>query len=100
MLYLSWEKYEAAINSYQELLNINPGDVDAWLRKGALHALLDNHKEAVDCYGLGLKINSNIAEVWFLKGQALLRLARSDAQYCLDKAKKLGFSIRSLRKRN
>ena len=92
-------KYEAAINAYQELLNICPsGWLDVWLRKGALHALLDNNKEAVECYDRVLKIDSNLAKVWFFKGQALIKLSRSDAQYCLDKAKKLGFNVSSLKK--
>ena len=72
-------KYEAAINAYEELLNICPeGWLDVWIRKGGLHALLDNNKEAVDCCDRALKINSNLAEIWFFKGQALLKLARSD----------------------
>jgi len=92
-------KYESAINAYQELLNIYPdGWLEVWVRKGGLHALLDNNKEAVECYDHVLKIDSNLAEVWFFKGQALIKLGRSDAQYCLDKAKKLGFNVSSLKK--
>jgi tetratricopeptide (TPR) repeat protein len=94
-------KYEAAIDAYGELLKIDPGGwLDVWIRKAALHALLNNNKEAVDCYDRALKINSDLAEIWFLKGQALLRLARSDdARYCQGKAKELGFNISSLKKK-
>jgi tetratricopeptide (TPR) repeat protein len=81
------------------VLNISPGGwLDLWIRKGGLHALMDNNKEAADCFDHALKINSGLAEIWFHKGQALLRLASSDAQYCLDKAKKLGFNVSSLKK--
>lgn len=95
-------KYEAAINSYRELLKIYPdGWLDVWIRKGGLHALLDNNKEAVDCWDRALKINSDLAEIWFLKGQAFVRLARNDdAQYCFNKAMRLGFNINSLEKKN
>lgn len=72
-----------------------------WIRKGGLHALLDNNKEAVDCWDRALKINSDLAEIWFLKGQAFVRLARNDdAQYCFNKAMRLGFNINSLEKKN
>jgi tetratricopeptide (TPR) repeat protein len=92
-------KYDGAINAYQELLNIRPdGWLDVWLRKGASHDLLVNNKEAVECYDRVLEINSSYAEVWFLKGQALIKLGRSDAQYCLDKAKKLGYNGSSVKK--
>ena len=90
-----------AIDAYEELIKIDPGGwLDVWIRKGGLHALLGNSKEAVDCWDRALKINSNLADIWFLKGQALLKLARSDnAQYCLDKAKKLGFNSRRVNKK-
>ena len=76
---------------------------DVWIRKAALHALLENYEEAVDCYDRILESSdlesSDLAKVWFLKGQTLIRLARSNnAQYCLDKAMKLGFG--SLKKKN
>lgn len=75
-------------------------DVDNWVRIGRLHHYLGEYSEAVDCYDHVLKINSNLGKVWYYKGQAL-RLARSDdARYCFDKAKKLGFNINSLKKKN
>jgi tetratricopeptide (TPR) repeat protein len=89
----------AAINAYQELLKRRPdGWLDVWLRKGALHALLNNNDEAVECYDRVLKIDPNFAKAWFYKGQALIKLSRNDAQYCLDKAKELGLNVSSLKK--
>ena len=53
---------------------------------------LGNYKEAIDRFDRVLKTDSDrAAEVWFLKGHALLSLGSSDVQFCFDKARELGF---------
>jgi tetratricopeptide (TPR) repeat protein len=86
-------KYEEAINANRELLNIDSGNVKAWRMIGDLRFVLGNYEEAIDCYDHVLKINSNHAKTWYYKGQALLKIGRSGAPYCFNRAKELGFRI-------
>ena len=82
-------------NVLVKLGNIDSRSVNVWVRKGNLHCYQDEYSEAVDCYDHALNIDSNLGYAWYNKGQALLRIDRSNARYCFDKAKKLGFNINS-----
>jgi tetratricopeptide (TPR) repeat protein len=99
-------KFNEAKSCIDKVLAIDPNDtealvnkglaLDVWIAKGLLHYALGEYSESVDCYDHALKIDSNIGNVWYFKGEALLRIDRSDAQYCFDKAKELGFKINPL----
>ena len=93
--FLKVGKPDEAMSCFNKVLEINPDDTYALYEKGKVLVELRKYSEAVDCYDHVLKIDSNRGDVWYYKGQALLTIDRIDAQYCFDKAKKLGFNINS-----
>jgi tetratricopeptide (TPR) repeat protein len=95
--FLQVGKPDEAISCLNKVLESNPDDIFALYEKGKVFVELRKYSEAVDCYDHVLKIDSNRGDVWYYKGTALIKLSRrdDDAQYCFDKAKKLGFNINS-----
>lgn len=71
------EKYEEAITSYDEAINLNPNYISAWNNKGIALFRLGRYEDAIGCYDKALEINPNHANAWYNKAKALRGLAQS-----------------------
>jgi tetratricopeptide (TPR) repeat protein len=50
-------RIDEALTSFNKAIEINPGDIDAWIYKGRSLEELGEFEEAINCYGRALKIN-------------------------------------------
>jgi tetratricopeptide (TPR) repeat protein len=51
------DKYQDALNDYNEALEIQPGLPQAWVGKGNLYFLAERFNEAIDAYDTALELN-------------------------------------------
>ena len=81
------EKYEEAIQCYDEALKINPNDESVWENKADALASLDKYEEALQCYDEALEINPENEHALTMKGTGLFQLKKYDeALQCYDEA--------------
>ena len=88
--YLYNRNYSMAIDHYDQAIEIDPNNADAWNNKGiALHNLR-KYKEAIGCCDMAIKINPNYADAWNNKGVSLGKLGKyKEAIECYDMAIKI-----------
>src|SRR5262249_10509670 len=88
--YLYKRNYSMAIDHYDQAIEIDPNNADAWNNKGiALHNLR-KYKEAIHCCDMAIKINPNYADAWNNKGVSLGKLGKyKEAIDCTDRAVKI-----------
>lgn len=81
------EKFDEAIDCYDEVIKINPKNKWGWICKGEALIQLARYDEAIKFYDAISEAFSKSADVWFSKGFALRSLNNfSDALIALDKA--------------
>jgi tetratricopeptide (TPR) repeat protein len=81
------EKYEEAIQCYDEALEINPNDESVWENKADALGSLDKDEEAIQCYDEALEINPENEHVLTMKGTGLFQLKKyEEAIQCYDEA--------------
>ena len=76
----------------QEIRNLNesPTDYEGWVRLGNRLAKLQSYADAVVCYNIGLKVNSNNIAALYGKGLVLNDLGKyDDAIGCYDRITRL-----------
>lgn len=66
--------YDKALETYGELLALDPCATDVWCFKGDILSELKRYDEALEAYEKALGSNPGNAELLFLKGNALLEL--------------------------
>jgi tetratricopeptide (TPR) repeat protein len=80
------EEYENALQKYEEILKINPGDSKAWHNLGAAFFALGEYEDAIRSFSRSLKINLN-PDTLFMKASALKNIGQIiDAVACYDTA--------------
>jgi len=85
--YISLEKYEEAITSYDKALQIKPDLYDAWNNRGGALGKLGRYEEAIASSDKALQIKSDLHEAWNNRGVALNGLGRhEEAIASYDKA--------------
>jgi tetratricopeptide (TPR) repeat protein len=81
------KKYNNAIQCFDNALEIEPNNTNAWNNKGLALDDLCKHYEAIECYDRALEINTNNANAWNNKGAAIYHLGKyNEAIQCFDKA--------------
>lgn len=70
------DRYEEAIECYNNALEIDTGYALVWNNKGVSLADLGRYQEAMECYDRALKINSEDESAWQNKGNVLYNLGR------------------------
>ncbi len=81
---------EDAIAFYDKALQLEPDNAQAWFRKGATLAKLQQWADAIAAYDAALQHQPNFPEAWFGKGVAWMRLAQlSEAIAAYDTAVQL-----------
>ncbi len=67
-IYLGMEKYEEALKAYQEAIEINEKNEEAWNNLGFLYFSLGNYVKARECYERATSINQGYREAWYNLG--------------------------------
>ena len=83
------EKFEEALECYNEAISIEPEVWDFWFSKGSALSELERFEEALECYNEATVLDSwkTRWEAWFCKGQVLSHLGRYEETFeCFDEA--------------
>jgi len=81
------ERYQLALESYDEALKLNPNLTSAWNGKGILFGDTGRFDESINCFERVLSIDSSLAEVMNNKGVSLDRQGRHEESLaCYDRA--------------
>ena len=62
------QKYDDAINNYQEALKLNPSDEITLLKLGNIYKIKNDNKNALNFYKKAIVVNPNYADGWFNLG--------------------------------
>ena len=73
------ERYDAAIESYDQAIKINPGYADAYLNKGSALQKKGQLDKAIESFNTALSINSDNSTAYFNMGNALTEKDELDA---------------------
>ena len=85
--YLDFGKYDEAIITCDEAIDINPNYINAWNNKGNGLDYLGKYDEALACYNKALEIDPKHEITWNNKGNTLFRIRKYDeALACYNKA--------------
>lgn len=80
-------KYNAAISSYNLILQNNPDAFEAWNNKGKTYEKLIMYDDALQCFNRAIEVNSSDDVLWYNKGNLLAKLGRfSDSLRCYESA--------------
>ncbi len=74
--YILLKKYEEAISSYDQALQIKPDFHEAWNNRGSALNDLRRSEEAISSYDQALQIKPDFHQVWNNRGNALRNLGR------------------------
>jgi tetratricopeptide (TPR) repeat protein len=81
------QNYEESIKCFNEAIEIDPLDPDAWFGKGVVLAKQDKYDDAIKAYDETIKIEPEYVMAWNNKGLALGNLGNYDeALKCFDEA--------------
>jgi len=84
---LDQEKYEEAIEKYDQALALEPNLAMAWVGKGLAKNGLEEYSDALDAFEMAISINPGYAKAWYGKGVALYGLGRyEDSIAAFDRA--------------
>lgn len=83
--------YQRALDDYRRAIEMNPEEATYRAELAAVHITVGQYAEAVSVLNEALERNPNYADLYRLKGLALLQLKKKkEARPLLDKAKELG----------
>ena len=82
---------ELRARAYQRAIEMNPDEATYRAELAAVHITVGQYSEAVSVLDAALERNPNYADLYRLKGLALIQLKKNkEARPLLDKAKELG----------
>ncbi|OBQ35943.1 MAG: hypothetical protein AN485_12500, partial [Anabaena sp. MDT14b] len=67
--------YEGAITDYNQVIQINPDDIDAYYCRGNAHFDLGKYAAAIADYTQVIKMNFHYVNAYYNRGNALLEIA-------------------------
>ena len=86
---LKLDKTEAALECLDEVLTLDPGNVDAMVKKGSALERLQRIPEAIECYDNAIAHDSSMTMAYLCKAGLFNRLKRhSEALACYEQALK------------
>ncbi len=78
---------DEAIACYDKVLELEPGNVNAWNNKGVCYRRLGRLEEALSCYDRALRLQRHTASTWSNRGNILYTMGRfPEAIVSLNKA--------------
>lgn len=81
------EKYEEAVEAYNEAIKINPQYAEAWRGKGGSLFNIKKYDESVEAYDEAIRINPQYSQAWNGKGSSLFEQGKyDDAVKAFDEA--------------
>src|SRR5215217_1447016 len=81
------DRFDDAINSYDQALSINQKNANAWYNKGRSLVELKRYSDAIYCFDRAIEINPKDYGAWWGKGNSLYFLGNyEEASFCLDMA--------------
>jgi len=84
---LDADKPEAALTCLEELLSLEPGHAEAWVKKGAALERLGRLDDALQCYDRAIARDASLTIAYLHKGGLYNRLERfDDALACYEQA--------------
>ena len=84
---LSLDDPHGAIRCFEEVLQLNPNNAEAWVRKGTALERLQQLDQAIECYDRALQSDPSLTVAYLHKGGLFNRLERfSEALECYEKA--------------
>jgi tetratricopeptide (TPR) repeat protein len=84
---LSLDDPHGAITCFEEVLQLDPQNAEAWVRKGTALERLQQLDQAIECYDRALQADSSLTVAYLHKGGLFNRLERfSEALECYEKA--------------
>ena len=75
---LSEGDLQAALKTYNELVEINPKDENAHQKRGDVYQEMNNHNKAVENYDEAIQLNSDFAVAYCSRGASYLKLGNYD----------------------
>jgi tetratricopeptide (TPR) repeat protein len=82
--------FDGALSHFDEVLDNDPGNVEAWRRKGDVFAKTDRWGGAIQCYEEALKHDETREDIWITMGEIFINNEKyKDASRCLDEVLKL-----------
>ncbi|GHO95422.1 hypothetical protein KSF_054700 [Reticulibacter mediterranei] len=81
------EKYQEALEAFEQAISLDPNNARIFLAKGTLLIMLNRHQEALEAFEQAISLNSNKAPVFLVKGVILGKLGRlQDALEAYERA--------------
>ena len=71
--FMSNQKFDDAIRSFELALRLDPKFVEAWVKKGYAHFHMGDYSFAISSYDMALNIDVDNYEAWNLKGLLIIR---------------------------
>jgi len=85
--YGSMGDYQKAVDSFDNVLELNPDNTDAWYNKGRALGKLRKFIRAVECFDHVLALQPDNADAWYYKGISLVQLRKIPEAYaCFERA--------------
>ena len=82
---LNSQKYEEASNCFNEILDKDPSNVEAWRRKGDIFAETDRWGGAIQCYNEAVKHDPSREDIWIAISKIYVSHEKyKEASNCLD----------------
>lgn len=72
------ERFNAAINCFNEVLKINPLHADSWYEKGLSFASLELYEKGLYCFNKLLEIDLKYSAAWYLKASVEELLGKNE----------------------
>ena len=76
--YSSQDKYEKAVNSYDEAIKLNNSDSKLWFNRGNALIELNKHQEAVLSFDEALKLKPEDEQAWYNRGNVLKDIGKDE----------------------
>ena len=58
------KKYDEALNTFSQALEINPNNPITWHNKGLTFARLNKLEDSIDCFNKALDLKQDYAKAW------------------------------------
>jgi tetratricopeptide (TPR) repeat protein len=67
------EEYQAAINTLNQAINLNSGEVKLYLNRGVAYSQLNSHQSAIDNYNKAVEVQPDSADAYYYRGDEYLQ---------------------------
>ncbi|CBN55517.1 MULTISPECIES: tetratricopeptide repeat protein [Kamptonema] len=85
--YFFENRYEEAVDAYNQALQIQPDLADTWNNRGVVLTRMQRYQEAIDSYEQATKLRPNYPDAWNNRGVVLLEMQQlSEAIACYEQA--------------